>query len=56
MLDHVLVTPGLVKNRAAEAKAGAHCAKASCREVPIKELGISYESVSDHCPVTATVQ
>lgn len=56
MLDHVLATPGLVKTKTAEAKAYGHCATASCREVPIKELGISYESVSDHCPVTATVQ
>jgi len=56
MLDHVLVTPGLVKTKTAEAKAHGHCQKVSCREVPIKELGISYESVSDHCPLTATVQ
>ncbi len=56
MLDHVLATPGLIKNKTADAKVHGHCATASCREVPIKELGISYESVSDHCPVTATVQ
>ncbi len=56
MLDHVLVTPGLIKNKTTNAKAHGHCETASCREVPIKELGISYESVSDHCPVTATVQ
>jgi len=56
MLDHVLATPGLIKNKTAEAKAHAHCEAVSCREAPIKELGISYESVSDHCPVTATVQ
>lgn len=56
MLDHVLATPGLIKNKTTDAKVHGHCATASCREVPIKDLGISYESVSDHCPVTATVQ
>jgi endonuclease/exonuclease/phosphatase family metal-dependent hydrolase len=56
MLDHVLATPGLLKVKSPSAKAGAHCEKVSCREVPIKELGISYESVSDHCPVTAVIQ
>lgn len=56
LLDHVLVTPGLVKVKSPTAKAGAHCELVSCREVPIKQLGISYESVSDHCPLTATVQ
>lgn len=56
MLDHVLATPGLIKNKTTDAKVHGHCETASCREVPIKDLGISYESVSDHCPVTATVQ
>lgn len=56
LLDHVLVTPGLVKVKGPTAKASAHCELVSCREVPIKQLGISYESVSDHCPLTATVQ
>lgn len=54
-LDHVLVTPGLMKMKT-EAKAQGHCETVSCRKAPIRELGISYESVSDHCPITATVQ
>jgi hypothetical protein len=57
MLDHVVVSPGLIKNKGmASAQALGHCEKVSCREVPIKDLGITYESVSDHCPVTATIQ
>ena len=57
MLDHVVVTPGLIKSKGSPAaQALAHCQKVSCRQVPIKELGISYESVSDHCPVTAVIQ
>lgn len=56
LLDHIIVTPGLLKNKSAKAQSYAHCQKVSCREVPIKELGISYEQVSDHCPITATIQ
>jgi endonuclease/exonuclease/phosphatase family metal-dependent hydrolase len=56
LLDHVIVTPGLIKNSGAKAKAGGHCQKVNCREVPIADLGISYEGVSDHCPITATIQ
>lgn len=55
LLDHLLITPGLSKG-GASAKAGGHCQKVNCREVPVRELGIIYESVSDHCPVTATIQ
>ena len=57
MLDHVVVTPGLLKLKGStSAQALGHCQKVSCREAGIKELGISYESVSDHCPITATIQ
>lgn len=56
LLDHLVVTPGLMKNTNARAQVGGHCQKVSCREVKIQELGVSYEGVSDHCPVTATIQ
>jgi endonuclease/exonuclease/phosphatase family metal-dependent hydrolase len=54
-LDHVIVTPGLLKVTPVAQNHG-HCQKVSCQEVPIKELGISYESVSDHCPITTAIQ
>jgi endonuclease/exonuclease/phosphatase family metal-dependent hydrolase len=56
VLDHIIVTPGLLKIKSAQARSFAHCQKVSCREVPIKDLGISYEQVSDHCPISATIQ
>lgn len=55
LLDHVIVTPGLMKRRTS-AMVHSHCSQVRCQQVPIKQLGISYESVSDHCPVTATLQ
>lgn len=56
LLDHLIVSPGLSKGRAPRAQVHAHCQKVSCREVPIRDLGESYGAVSDHCPVTATLQ
>jgi hypothetical protein len=56
LLDHILVTPGLIKNPSVRANVGGHCQKARCQQVPESVLGVSYESVSDHCPVTATIQ
>jgi endonuclease/exonuclease/phosphatase family metal-dependent hydrolase len=55
LLDHIVVTPGLRKN-SNQAQASGHCKKVSCRQASLKELGVSYESVSDHCPITATIQ
>jgi len=56
VLDHVLVTRGLVKVGSPQTKVSGHCQAVSCREVPVRELGVSYESVSDHCPITAKIQ
>lgn len=55
LLDHVIATPGLVTG-SPKVKVSGHCEKVSCRQASLKELGISYESISDHCPITATVQ
>jgi len=50
MLDHVITTPGLTSTKP-KAKVGAHCAAVNCQEVSQKQLGVSYQGVSDHCPV-----
>lgn len=55
LLDHIIATPGLIKTRV-NTQVHAHCRAVSCRQVPQSQLGISYASVSDHCPVTANIQ
>ncbi len=55
LLDHIVMSPGLNKTRANTVIHG-HCQKVSCRESSVKDLGIIYGQVSDHCPMTATVQ
>lgn len=56
VLDHIIVTKGLIKTRTPKARVFGHCQKVNCREVPIGELGASYARVSDHCPITASIQ
>jgi hypothetical protein len=56
LLDHVVVTPGLLKDKGTKAVVGGHCQLVNCKEVKVKELGVSYAGVSDHCPVTAVIQ
>ncbi|MFP5387239.1 MAG: endonuclease/exonuclease/phosphatase family protein [Bacteriovoracia bacterium] len=56
VLDHLLITRGLIKAASPRVNLGGHCQTVSCREAPVRNLGDSYAGVSDHCPITATVQ
>lgn len=50
ILDHVVMGAELF--RAVEkVKVGAHCAALNCQRSLPRDLGISFASVSDHCPV-----
>lgn len=53
ILDHVVVQD---KNFASveSVKVASHCARLNCRPASPKDLGLSYQSVSDHCPVQVT--
>lgn len=56
ILDHILVSPGLVTNKKlAKAKPAAHCQKLSCQATWEDGLGISFDEVSDHCPLTSNL-
>lgn len=50
ILDHIIVQDKNVA-QVTSTRVGAHCAKTECRPARPSELGTSYESVSDHCPV-----
>lgn len=53
ILDHIVIHD---KNFSSveSVKVGAHCARTECRPSTPEELGLSYQSVSDHCPVQVT--
>lgn len=53
ILDHIVIQDKQA-NAVEGVKIGSHCAKLNCRPATPNELGPSFESVSDHCPVQVT--
>ncbi len=53
ILDHVIVESDM-KNTVQNVIVGSHCAKLDCRDATPEDLGVSYQAVSDHCPVQVT--
>lgn len=53
ILDHIVIHDKNVSS-VESVKVGAHCARTDCRPATPEELGLSYQSVSDHCPVQVT--
>lgn len=53
ILDHIVVQDKLVSS-VESVKVGAHCEAMSCRPAAPEVLGVSFQSVSDHCPVQVT--
>ena len=62
-LDHILVSGGFysnVKGSNAPAKittkVHGHCAKLKCAITSAHDMGISYDEVSDHCPIASELR
>ena len=53
ILDHIVIQDKNV-GAVADVRVGAHCAMADCRPATPQNLGVSFQSVSDHCPVQVT--
>jgi endonuclease/exonuclease/phosphatase family metal-dependent hydrolase len=53
ILDHIVLNDGL-KATVKDAFVGSHCAKLDCKDATPDELGVSYQAVSDHCPLQVT--
>lgn len=56
-LDHIVMSAGFIALKGATPKAQVHghCKIASCRPASIDTLGVSYQEVSDHCPLTVEI-
>jgi exonuclease III len=50
ILDHVVV-PESLHQEVLNVSVGTHCAKVDCAPALPEELGVTYASVSDHCPL-----
>jgi endonuclease/exonuclease/phosphatase family metal-dependent hydrolase len=53
ILDHVIVEQELAAS-IQNVSVGSHCAMLECRDATPTQLGVSYQSVSDHCPIQVT--
>jgi len=52
ILDHVISSESFREKFSEHTvEAQAHCKKVSCRETSAEELGLTYQEVSDHCPL-----
>lgn len=53
ILDHIVV-PSTLNETIIETRVGSHCEKVACRPATPDQLGKSFKSVSDHCPIQVT--
>ncbi|WP_408097827.1 endonuclease/exonuclease/phosphatase family protein [Peredibacter sp. HCB2-198] len=53
VLDHIVLQDKNL-SQVMNVRVGAHCAMMDCRPATPQDLGVSYQSVSDHCPVQVT--
>jgi len=54
LLDHMIVSKTLIQGEY-QVSAGAHCQRNSCEATHEADMGVTYDEVSDHCPITATL-
>ena len=52
VLDHIVYTKNFLGGALGAPQVGGHCQAAQCRDVFEDVLGETYQSVSDHCPVS----
>ena len=55
-LDHILVSSDFLSKRQYNSQNEAHCKKLNCRPTMELDMGISFDEVSDHCPVTTEIK
>jgi len=56
ILDHVIPSTNFLNTKSVQTELFAHCKKSLCENVSADELGTSYLSVSDHCPVLSILK
>jgi endonuclease/exonuclease/phosphatase family metal-dependent hydrolase len=53
ILDHIVLDKNL-SDSVQDVVLGSHCAAMNCKDATPEELGVSYQTVSDHCPIQVT--
>jgi len=55
ILDHIVYSDNFLNHKSLSFDVQAHCKKARCNDTYQSNLGVSYEEVSDHCPIQLTI-
>lgn len=56
LLDHILVSPSLLSTGHETAKMMGHCSKLQCAITSESNMGVSFDEVSDHCPLVLEIR
>jgi endonuclease/exonuclease/phosphatase family metal-dependent hydrolase len=55
ILDHILISPSLIGKKNVKVESYGHCKKLSCKVTPESQMGVSFDEVSDHCPLVTEI-
>lgn len=56
ILDHILISKNFLLNKSSTSASMGHCKKLQCKVSNENTMGIGYDEVSDHCPLTTKVK
>ena len=52
-LDHILISDSLTNGQKVQATKAGHCQQLACSPTLESKMGVSFDEVSDHCPLSA---
>jgi len=56
LLDHVLITPDFMGATNLKTEAYGHCRELKCSATHESQMGVSFDEVSDHCPIVTDIE
>lgn len=55
-LDHILISNNLLNGTTPKLHSYGHCKKLNCKTTLEEDMGVSFDEVSDHCPILAEIE
>jgi endonuclease/exonuclease/phosphatase family metal-dependent hydrolase len=55
ILDHILISPSLIGKKSVKVESYGHCKKLNCKVTLESQMGVSFDEVSDHCPLVTEI-
>jgi endonuclease/exonuclease/phosphatase family metal-dependent hydrolase len=54
-LDHILISNNLINRKPPKLQTYGHCKRLKCKSTFDDDMGVSFDEVSDHCPILAEI-